>query len=201
MADPIISKLPPDALARPKYEVGGYLRAADLESEQGYRRQRLRRHNRHLHGWGVVCGFRVAAEPHGLPWQIRVCPGYALGPWGDEIYSGIPIIVDIAAFAWSRPSLTTPAYVAIRAAEHLLRPLPAPAATCGCEDTRFESSRIRDNCIVDILWTPPPKPEPRHVELCSKDPFACNPCPESPYILLASVTLPASTADPIISSN
>jgi hypothetical protein len=46
-------------------------------------RERLRRHNRMLHGCGVVSGCLVrAAEPE---WTVRIEPGYALGPQGDEI--------------------------------------------------------------------------------------------------------------------
>ena len=42
------------ALERVKYFQGQMLSVSDLEAEQEYFLARLRRHNRHLHGWGVV---------------------------------------------------------------------------------------------------------------------------------------------------
>ena len=46
-------------------------------------RELLRRHNRMLHGCGVVSGCRVRAGE--AEWTIQIEPGYALGPQGDEI--------------------------------------------------------------------------------------------------------------------
>src|SRR6266852_4541246 len=77
---------PAGALERPLYQEGNYLAHLDLCAEQRYLLQRLRRHNRYLHGWGLVCGLNVVpGRDVRLPWQILVCPGYAIGPYGDEI--------------------------------------------------------------------------------------------------------------------
>jgi hypothetical protein len=100
-------------LERPRYFARQLLTPVDLTLEQQYFRDRLRRHNRLLHGWGVVCGLAVCRVPetddgaqgttaprhsHGpdnveawpsgaepQPWMLRVTSGYALGPYGDEI--------------------------------------------------------------------------------------------------------------------
>ncbi len=69
-------------LLRPLYFDRQQLTAADLTAGQDYLRARLRRHNRHLHGWGVVCGIGVTAQ---LPWHVQVSAGFALTPQGDEI--------------------------------------------------------------------------------------------------------------------
>lgn len=69
-------------LERPQYFAGQLLTAEDFSQEQTYLRERLRRHNRLLHGWGVVCGLSV--EP-AEDWVVRVEPGYALDRNGDEI--------------------------------------------------------------------------------------------------------------------
>src|SRR4029079_8903991 len=61
------------------------LTADDMRTEQHYFREKLRRHNRMLHGWGVVCGLQVVVDPTGGGLGVSICPGYALGPWGDEI--------------------------------------------------------------------------------------------------------------------
>ena len=64
------------ALQRPRYAAGSSLAAHDLRTEQRYRLQRLRRHHRYLHGWGVICGLLVvpAGDPR-RPWAVQVCPG------------------------------------------------------------------------------------------------------------------------------
>jgi hypothetical protein len=97
-------------IERPCYYPGQLLTPAEMTLEQQYFRDKDRRHNRLLHGWGVVCGAAVclvpeekdtrrsqaattpgqtatdqpeAAKPK--PWKVRVTPGYILGPYGDEI--------------------------------------------------------------------------------------------------------------------
>src|SRR5262252_3718713 len=72
-------------LERVRYFPRQLLTADDMRAEQEYARQRQRRFNRFVIGWGVVCGLEVTADPDN-PAGVRVCPGYALSPWGDEIY-------------------------------------------------------------------------------------------------------------------
>lgn len=74
---------PSAGLLRPLYFDRQQLRAADLMAGQNYLQERLRRHNRFLHGWGVVCGAQVTAQ---LPWQVSVGEGYVITPHGDELY-------------------------------------------------------------------------------------------------------------------
>src|SRR5260370_39362995 len=77
----------------PRYYPRQLITPADLTLEQDYFRDRMRRHNRLLHGWGVVCGATVCpvqiVNADGTvsyaPWQVQVQPGYILGPYGDEI--------------------------------------------------------------------------------------------------------------------
>src|SRR3954454_17258784 len=74
------------------------LAADDLEAEQHYHRQRLREHNRYLHGWGVVCGCDVQPAPvTGKPWQVRICPGYVLAPQGDAISIRHEVLFDVSS--------------------------------------------------------------------------------------------------------
>src|SRR5262245_59615180 len=84
-------------LERVSYFPRQLLTAEDMVTEQEYFRQKLRRHNRYLHGWGVVCGLEVTQAPMaGHPWRVRVEPGYALRPYGDEIYVAEPHYLDLA---------------------------------------------------------------------------------------------------------
>ncbi len=86
---------------RPRYFPRQLITPDDLTLEQEYFRNKLRRHNRLMHGWGVVCGAKVCpvsaadgapTDPAGAsaassfqPWRVAVSPGYILGPYGDEI--------------------------------------------------------------------------------------------------------------------
>jgi hypothetical protein len=109
-------------IERPCYYPGQLLTPAEMTLEQQYFRDKLRRHNRLLHGWGVVCGAAVClvaedqaardtspagfqtgaqpaadgvAKPKVKPWKVRVTPGYILGPYGDEILMDREQIVDL----------------------------------------------------------------------------------------------------------
>src|ERR1700687_911639 len=73
------------------------LTADDMTADQDYFRAKLRRHNRYLHGWGVVCGMEVSIAPtSNNPWQVQIGAGYAIGPYGDEIYVAKPFLLDLA---------------------------------------------------------------------------------------------------------
>jgi len=54
---------------RNQYFYGQLLSARDFQSEQAYFREKLKLHNRCLHGYGVVCGLEVAIVP-----QPEECP-------------------------------------------------------------------------------------------------------------------------------
>ena len=51
------------------------------------RERDLRHHNRHLHGWGIVCGLRVTCGPDGDDRRSRVTvhEGYAIDPSGTDV--------------------------------------------------------------------------------------------------------------------
>jgi hypothetical protein len=82
------------ALERVRYFDGMFLGIDDFEQEQTYFRTKARRHNRLLHGWGIVTGLEVS--PLGSSGsQVSVAPGYALDPCGNEIMIEAPAIVDV----------------------------------------------------------------------------------------------------------
>src|SRR5262245_3924092 len=118
-------------MERVRYFPRQLLTADDMVADQEYFRQKMRRHNRFLHGWGTVCGLRVSAAPtESAPWRIRIHPGYALGPYGDEIFVAEDVYLDLARSGPGatlnpcEPSLQNPApatgtrvFVAIRYTE------------------------------------------------------------------------------------
>jgi hypothetical protein len=194
-------------LKRPSYEAGHYLAASDLVAEQQYRQQRLRRHRRYLHGDGVVCGLQVVpAKDASRPWAILVCPGYALGPYGDEIDVASATAVDVRESLWMKPFVASTvgqpsfAYVGIRYREESITPVRAGGAVCGCDDSAAEPSRILDGYQISILWEAP-EPFSEGPSLCGDELAACPPCPNSPYVMLARLTLPAGESDPIKSAH
>jgi hypothetical protein len=150
---------------RVRYFSRQLITADDMLKEQEYFRNKLRRHNRYLHGWGVVCGCEVEAKPlNDQPWRVQICPGYIITPQGDEI----EILADNVYFnlagdwrqsydpcAQSAPcpppsgAATTngdkTAYLAVCYAECSSRPVRIQADGCSCDDTACEYSRIRES--------------------------------------------------------
>src|SRR3954467_14225095 len=78
---------------RTRYFPRQLVAAADLTQDQIYFREKSRRHNRLLHGWGIVCGVEVRASK--APGSVDVNAGYVLGPLGDEIVVDEMVTVDL----------------------------------------------------------------------------------------------------------
>ena len=75
-----------ESLERTKFFAGQLLTAEDLEREQEYFRDKLKRHNRALHGFGVVSGLNVTVAGG----RVVVDPGIALDCEGNEIVIATP---------------------------------------------------------------------------------------------------------------
>ena len=167
----------PASLERMNYVPRMLLTAADLTQEQAYFRAKQRRHNRLLHGWGVVCGCRVTPAPatpgQNAPpdWTVVIEPGYVLGPQGDEILVDEPVVVDLSRqgmdgnAAMPCGDVLDPwcsnvrvdrragetIYIAVAYAECPTRPVRVQPAGCGCDGGQCEYSRIRDSFAVRAL--------------------------------------------------
>lgn len=199
-----LRQFPTGTLSRPDYQPGNYLLPDDLKAGQAYIQQRLRRHNRLLHGSGVVCGLNVApANDPNYPWGIYVCPGYAIGPYGDELVAQQRELLVISDFLWMNfqsQGLPGIAYIGIRYVEEFVGNIPAPSLECSCDEPTYIPTRIRDSHLLSVLWTNP-QAQKIPVDMCSTQPAPCPDCPASPYLLLAWVTLPPSVGTPITSTN
>ena len=197
-------------LERVNYFPRQLLTVEDMVTERDYFLQKLRRHNRFLHGWGVVCGLEVTAAPTlEAMWQVKIGSGYALGPYGDEIYAAEPVLLDLSkcgagtttnpcepdmlSAAPPRTSIGTEVFIAIKYAECFARPVRAMPAGCACEDEACEYSRIRDSFQIECLAELPPQPTPIP-HLCDliahKQLTPCPPCPTTPWVVLARARLP-----------
>ena len=131
-----------------------------------------------------------------------MCPGYAIGPCGDEIIVAQAVTVDLADSAWQAPvpaalgAVPLVAFVAIRFTEAGHGPVAVPdsGCTCGCtEEARL--SWIRDAFRIDVLWKPPAPEGGVRPDICVPRIVPCPPSEPSPYIVLARVTLPAQAHD------
>jgi outer membrane protein OmpA-like peptidoglycan-associated protein len=182
------------------------LTADDMRSEQAYVREKLRRHNRYLHGWGVVCGCIVEPVANAKGWQVRVCPGYAVSIQGDEISIDECITVDLKTGAHEQPcsvrwpcppvgempggrGVNVTAYVAVRYAECFSRPVRVHPAGCGCDETGCEYSRVRDSFELKVLWTLPKSHTREPIQSTGGVP-PCPSCADDPWVILATITLP-----------
>jgi hypothetical protein len=76
---------------------GEQLSVEEFKLEQQYLREKLRRHNRSLHGFGIVSGLRVSVNAG----QILVEPGLALDCEGNELLiETVQAIVPATTLNW-----------------------------------------------------------------------------------------------------
>jgi hypothetical protein len=189
---------PPGSLSRPDWRPLGQFSAADLRLEQSYFLQRLRRHLRLVHGWGIVCGLNVVPASNGNPWHFIVCPGYGIGPCGDEILVPSAVRFDLKDFLWTRPldNRSDRAWIQMVASGGPAGSQSAPGAACGC-GCGGGSARISQPASgvrITIAWTQPLEPR-GEFDLCSGATPPCPACPETCGLTLASVPVPPSGAE------
>lgn len=193
---------------RPRYYARQLVTPDDMTLEQDYFRAKLRRHNRYLHGWGVVCGAHVVAANQ--PWMVVVKSGYILGPYGDEIYIETDQCVDVRVPCTpappvsdsgcqeaqaAPPAATTMQWVAVQYVERPTRLVRVPMGGCGCEDSVCEYTRFCDGyqiCILDHCPNPETVPPPPLEQLVRGPSPDCLPCPAEPWVELASFTVDAA---------
>lgn len=202
-----------DRLERPRYFPRQMITPGDLTLEANYFRDRLRRHNRLLHGWGVVCGAMVCpvtgSDGTGTqPWKVELQPGYILSPQGDEITIGSERIIDLRSdgvtVTASDPSgeLVDPwcsdvlverkpgkVWVAIKYKEIMTRPVRVQPTGCGCDTAQCEYSRWSDGYEVGFLNACPSSHQQPPSEPSIGSLIGCPPCPSDPWVVLAQVEL------------
>ncbi|GJG89729.1 hypothetical protein tb265_49100 [Gemmatimonadetes bacterium T265] len=188
----------------------------DLTQDQVYFREKARRHNRMLHGWGVVCGACVRRGATDC--EVVIEPGYLLGPWGDEIVIDREVTVDVCKQGAGEQSGCCGdeldpwcadvrgdcpegrLYLAVRYAECQARPVRSGGCGCGCDDAACEYSRVRDSFAVKLLRDLPPpyttpmqQPNASALVPCVRDRVArrCPPCAPGPWVILADVLVGA----------
>lgn len=139
----VVTPLDLPVLRRVRYFDGRLLTADDLTTEQEYHRERVRLHNRLLHGWGIVAGLDVRSRGG----TIIVAPGMALDPRGEEI-------VLVAETELTAPPSATPKgsrFVVLFYTETLTDPV----AVAHTGDTTTEYTRIQLGARCEVHETIP----------------------------------------------
>jgi hypothetical protein len=220
MATNLMTMSPCDAaqaggLERTRFFARQLITADDLTQDQEYFREKHRRHNRMLHGWGIVCGACVR-RGNGVC-EVIVEPGYILGPYGDEIVIDREVTIDLctqgsrerdgccgeAVDPWCGdvrsdcPDGTV--YLAVRYSDCRSRPVRVGGGCgCGCDDeSQCEYSRTRDSFSLRVLRdlpttyaTPMPQPTVAALIPCrNRVARRCTPCPEEPWVILADIAV------------
>lgn len=204
------------ALELPRYFPRQLITPTELTLEQDYFRNKLRRHNRLLHGWGVVCGAQVClvrkSDGTAEAWKVEIQSGYILGPYGDEILIDCDRVVDlrtnsVSAATGDHPGELSdpwcsevfverrggPLYIAVRYKQMQTRPVRVQPAGCGCDDSQCENSRLRDGYEIGLLPRCPPLGDASVTfdDLLKGTLSDCPDCPADGWVGLARVDFDA----------
>jgi hypothetical protein len=126
------------SLKRPLFFSGKLLTAEDHALEQQYVNEKLRRHNRSLHGFGIVSGLRVNFESG----KIVVDSGMALDCQGNEL-----VVVIRQPVSWQPNRSWQTAYVNIRYMEVCSDPVAVQGvAQASTIEEGFEITLAQENC-------------------------------------------------------
>lgn len=177
--------LPDNPQCTLNYHFGQLLGVEDFRAEQGFHLGRSRRHQRLLHGHGVVAGYPVSYKP--AITELRVGPGYAVDGLGRDLVLDADQCVNLAKWWAARVSakeadyndvidkadLTIDLDLVVCYATCLTAPVPAIAEPCAgaasdlaysrvCETVRLQLVRRKARVIGPI--TKPDRPIDRQPE-------------------------------------
>jgi hypothetical protein len=132
-----------EPLKRNNHFSAGMLTAEEFHTDQQYFLEKLRRHNRSLHGFGVVYGLKTKRQGT----QLVVEPGLALDCGGNEIVVEEVVKTELPA----EPAESSTVYLCLRYAERYTEKL------CGVESDHSgnESSHIEETFELVILFQNP----------------------------------------------
>ena len=125
------------SLSRNHYFYSKMLTARDLQDEQDYFLGKHKRHNRYLHGAGVVLGLEVTLVDN----RVQINPGYALDCEGNEII--------ISETVELNPPEMKEIYILLGHTEHKTEPTPTIGDSPG---NHIEYNRIEEG--FEITFEP-----------------------------------------------
>lgn len=118
-------------MIRNRFFTGRLLTAEDFSLEQQYFREKDKRHNRTLHGFGVVTGLSVSKSSGNT---VTIAAGLAIDCEGNEILVEEPLKHSLPASAGDTIFLT------LRYAEHATEPVSTTNPSCEVELSRIEET-------------------------------------------------------------
>lgn len=165
--------LPDSPQCAPNYFFGMLLGVEDFRAEQGFHLGQHRRHQRSLHGAGVVAGYGVSFKPAEL--ELRVAPGQAVDRLGRDVVLERAQCVSLPlwwqahqkdeAFAdVADPNdVTLDLDVRVCWSACLSSPVPAIADPCAGDASDIAYSRVCETAQLSLGRTPttPPAADPR----------------------------------------
>jgi hypothetical protein len=143
------------------YHFGMLLGVDDFRTDQGFHLGHMRRHQRTLHGYGVVYGYAVSFDPEHA--ELHVAPGYALDRLGRDLYLdaeqclGLPAwwekhqADDAFADVPNKEDVTFDADVLLCYRTCLARPVPAIADPCAGSSIDIAYSRICESVHLALV--------------------------------------------------
>lgn len=165
--------LPDNPQCALNYHFGMLLGVEDFQTEQGFHVGRLRRHQRLLHGLGVVAGFPVSFDTK--TFDLRVGPGYAVDALGRDLLLDTAQCVNLALW-WQKHAAdddfhgldkndaTFDLDLRVCYATCLDRPVPAIAEPCAGDAADIAHARLCETVTLSLMKhaDPPLVPVGRH---------------------------------------
>ena len=149
---------------RNAYWTGKLMLARDFVDEQRYVVEKLRHHNQHLHGAGVVCGLKVVQhDKDGVPQPLRLRrAGHRRSTAAATTSSCARRTASTSGRhpddqgaarqegGWRRPDEHT-LQICIRYRECETEQVPVLYDECGCDDDKCAPNRILESYELDVL--------------------------------------------------
>lgn len=155
------ASLPDNPQCTLNYHFGMLLGVDDFQAEQGFHLGRSRRHQRLLHGAGVVAGYQVLFEEAAT--ELRVLPGLAVDPLGRELVLEADQCVNLVKW-WLQhrgeeayadlPSLDDATFdldLLVCYATCLSSPVPAIAEPCAGQASDIAYSRVCETVTLKLV--------------------------------------------------
>ena len=148
-----------DPIKRVRYSLGMIVGDDELRQDQRYLMARDDRHQRALHGWGVVSGLELVLEDDG---HLEVHPGAAIDGTGRWIGIDVTQCADLLPWLTSRiddlpprPETVT-VWVLLCYDECAADPIPVPSGPCRTLDASVQPSRVKDSFRLELTLDEPP---------------------------------------------
>lgn len=158
-----------DPYKRVNYTTGLVLGVDEFQQEELYLLEKRRLHNRAQHGYGTLCGLHVSQENTDNGVEIRVAPGIAVNPKGQEIR--VPQTQCALLNDWLerhkeevQPTLGSPpqplqVYLVLCYDECKTDEVPIPSGPCISLEDSSAASRIADAFVLQIVFDSPDQTE------------------------------------------